>query len=83
MAVYSYEQRKNACLGPAHVLRFRSSPEAWAFFRAQAPSYRKTASWWVISAKREETRLRRLESLIKASGLGMPIDAMARPKKRG
>lgn len=83
MAVYSYEQRKNARLGPAHVLKFRSSPEAWAFFRAQAPSYRRSASWWVISAKREETRLRRLESLIKASGRGMPIDAMARPRRRG
>jgi uncharacterized protein YdeI (YjbR/CyaY-like superfamily) len=80
-AVYSYEQRKVARLGPERERRFRASKKAWSFFRAQAPSYQRIASWWVVSAKREETRSRRLEALIGASGQGRRIDAMAGPKK--
>jgi uncharacterized protein YdeI (YjbR/CyaY-like superfamily) len=83
VAVYSYEQRRTARLTIAHERLFRSNRTAWEYFRAQAPSYRRTASWWVISAKREETRLRRLGALIRASALRRPIDAMARPGKRG
>lgn len=81
-AVYSYEQRKAARLSPAQERRFRSDRMAWEYFRAQAPSYQRTASWWVVSAKREETRLRRLEKLIEASGRRRPIDAIARPGDR-
>ena len=81
-AVYSYEQRRTARLGPAHERRFRSVKAAWAFFSAQAPSYRRVASWWVTSAKREETRLRRLEALVRASGLGRRVDLLALPKTR-
>ena len=40
---------------------------AWAFFEAQSPSYRRTAIGWILSAKREETRLRRLEQIVEAS----------------
>jgi len=83
VAVYSYEQRKNARLGPAYERRFRSNGAAWEHFRAQAPSYRRMASWWVVSAKREETRLGRLEALISASGLGRRVDALALPRARG
>jgi uncharacterized protein YdeI (YjbR/CyaY-like superfamily) len=80
-AAYSYEQRRKARLGPAFERRFRARARAWAFFQAQAPGYRRVASWWVVSAKREETRLRRLEALIDASGRRRPIDALARPTK--
>src|ERR1039458_1832063 len=46
--VYSYEQRKGAKLPPAYEKRFRAQPDAWKFFEAQPPGYRRTASWWVI-----------------------------------
>ena len=39
---------------------------AWDFFQAQPPSYRKVVAWWVMSAKKDETRLARLEKLIDA-----------------
>src|SRR5271157_3965016 len=78
-AVYSYEQRRNARLSPAHERLFRASGNAWEFFRAQAPSYQRVASWWVVSAKKDETKLRRLKTLIDASRRGRPIDALARP----
>ncbi len=48
----------------------KANREAWDFFRAQAPSYRKKLVWWVTSAKNEATRLRRLERLIEASAGG-------------
>ena len=63
-AIYSYEQRKAARLDPKAERSFRANQEAWAFFQAQAPGYRRTAIWWVISAKRAETREKRLAVLI-------------------
>ena len=64
---YSFE-RANAKLPRVYVARFKAIPEAWAFFRSQAPYYQRVASWWVISAKQEETRLRRLQTLIEHCG---------------
>jgi uncharacterized protein YdeI (YjbR/CyaY-like superfamily) len=45
----------------------KKNSRAWEFFVAQPPSYRKAANWWVLSAKKEETRLRRLDELIEHS----------------
>lgn len=67
--IYSYEQ-PNARLGDAYEKRFRANRRAWAFFERQAPWYRRTATHFVIRAKREETRLRRLDALIEASANG-------------
>jgi len=67
--LYSFE-RENVSLGEEYEQRFRDNKEAWAFFQAQSPSYRKTASWWVMSAKQEETRSRRLTTLIEGSEQG-------------
>jgi uncharacterized protein YdeI (YjbR/CyaY-like superfamily) len=67
---YSYEQRATAALAPADEARFRRHRQAWDYFAAQAPSYRKVMVWWVVSAKREATRQARLERLIAASGEG-------------
>lgn len=53
----------------ASVFRERDE-DAWAFFMTQSPSYRRTAIGWVLSAKREETRFRRLEQIIEASASG-------------
>jgi uncharacterized protein YdeI (YjbR/CyaY-like superfamily) len=67
--IYSYEQRSEQLPEPfAETLR--QNPAAWKFFQAQPPWYRKTIGWWVVSAKREETRSRRLEKLIAESAGG-------------
>lgn len=66
---YSYELSLRK-LGPRYERVFKAKPKAWDFFTAQSPSYQRTSSWWVMSAKKEETRARRLEALIKASAKG-------------
>lgn len=58
--------------------RFRRNRQAWRFFVSQPPFYRKTATWWVVSAKREETRLRRLDILISDSAAGQRIALLRR-----
>jgi uncharacterized protein YdeI (YjbR/CyaY-like superfamily) len=63
-AIYSYEQRRDAALDPAHERRFRRNRAAWRFFEAQPAGYRRTAIHWVVSAKKDETRERRLATLI-------------------
>lgn len=60
---YSFEQDEVE-LGAAREAVFRKNGRAWKFFTAQAPSYRRAATWWVISAKQEATRERRLATLI-------------------
>ena len=72
-AVYSFEQRKKIKLPAPYVRRFKENPDAWRFFRAQAPWYQRTTTWLVISAKQEETRLRRLATLLADSGAGRRI----------
>jgi uncharacterized protein YdeI (YjbR/CyaY-like superfamily) len=73
-AIYAYEQRKNATLGEAYERTFRRNHKAWDYFQTQAPSYRQVVTWWVISAKQEETRLRRLAQLIDSSTKGRRVD---------
>lgn len=80
-AIYSYEQRKAAGLDPESERSFRASKKAWAFFQAQAPSYRRAATWWVISAKRDETRSKRLAALIGDSERGRRIGLLS-PRPR-
>jgi uncharacterized protein YdeI (YjbR/CyaY-like superfamily) len=55
-AVYSYEQRQAAGLPSLFEKQFRANKKAWDFFQSQPPWYRRTATHWVVSAKREETR---------------------------
>ena len=62
--IYSYENRQSAVLDPAAEKKFRSNCAAWDWFKAQPPGYRQTAIWWVVSAKRTETREKRLATLI-------------------
>jgi uncharacterized protein YdeI (YjbR/CyaY-like superfamily) len=68
--IYSYEQRHTAVLDDALESRFRADRAAWRFFEAQPPSYRRTIIYWITSAKKPETRLKRLERLIAASAQG-------------
>ncbi len=67
--IYSYEQRKPELPEPYEKM-LRKNKKAWTFFHAQPPSYRKAIHWWIVSAKREETRLARLERLIAACARG-------------
>jgi uncharacterized protein YdeI (YjbR/CyaY-like superfamily) len=78
-AIYSYEQRKAAQLEPEQEQRFKADERAWAFFEAQPPSYRRAATHWVTSAKREETRERRLTQLIEHSSAGRSVPPLTRP----
>lgn len=64
---YSYEQTTEATLSPAAEKQFRSNQPAWDYFMAQAPSYRQKLLWWIISAKQQATRDKRLAQLINAS----------------
>jgi uncharacterized protein YdeI (YjbR/CyaY-like superfamily) len=62
-AIYSYENAPKE-LPAADEKKFRANKKAWTYFNAQPPSYRRVAIHWVVSAKREETRARRLALLI-------------------
>ena len=53
--IYAYEQRKGAKLSGGYEKEFRAHKKAWAFFQPQPPWYQRTASWWVISAKKRNT----------------------------
>src|SRR4030081_1053247 len=64
--IYSYEQRREKLEEPYNSM-LKKDKAAWDFFQAQPPGYRKMVGWWIISAKKEETRLKRLEKLIEQS----------------
>jgi uncharacterized protein YdeI (YjbR/CyaY-like superfamily) len=64
---YSFENRATAKLAPADEREFRCDRDAWEFFEAQPPGYKRLAAFWVIDAKRKETRRARLERLIATS----------------
>ncbi len=80
-AGYSYETRPQK-LDAAYLKQFKANPKARDFFSAQPPGYQRTATYWVVSAKKEETRLRRLATLMACSESGRRIDMLtAKPKK--
>jgi uncharacterized protein YdeI (YjbR/CyaY-like superfamily) len=64
--IYSYEQR-SAELPEQYAKTLKQNASAWKFFQSQTPSYRKAVRWWIVSAKKEETRLKRLDNLIDES----------------
>jgi uncharacterized protein YdeI (YjbR/CyaY-like superfamily) len=76
---YIYERRPPDLPEPYAGI-VRRDQRAWAFWSAQRPSYRKSMTWWVVSAKREETRLRRLDALISESAAGRVIDELNMPR---
>lgn len=75
--VYSFESRTPE-LDPELAARFRRNRRAWRYFEAQPPGYRRTSAFWVMQAKRPETRLRRLGVLIECSAEGRRIPLLAR-----
>ena len=75
--IYAFEQREKAQrLGAAYMAKLKANKKAWAFFQSQSPYYQRMASLFVMSAKKEETRLRRLAALIEDSAAGRRIGAM-------
>lgn len=74
---YTYESRLHD-LAPAYQKQFQANQPAWAFFQAQPPGYRRTASAWVMTAKQEHTRLKRLATLIADSAAGRRIALLRR-----
>ncbi|NJM39719.1 MAG: bacteriocin-protection protein [Anaerolineae bacterium] len=77
----SYEQRHNAALTDVEQKQFQANPAAWAFFEGKAPSYRKAALLWVVSAKQAATRQKRLATLIEDSANGSTIAPLTRKPK--
>jgi uncharacterized protein YdeI (YjbR/CyaY-like superfamily) len=77
--LYSFEQRKVAKLPAAFERKLKANRKAWAYYQAQPAWYRRGAVWWIVSAKKEETRERRLATLIADSAAGRPIKPLARP----
>jgi len=81
--IYAYE-RKTAELPAELAARFRADVTAWAFYSARPSWYQRTTAHWVVSAKKEETRLRRFATLVECSAAGKNIPGLipARPKGR-
>jgi uncharacterized protein YdeI (YjbR/CyaY-like superfamily) len=77
--VYSYEQRASQLPEPYDSILEKNAP-ALSFFSAQSASYRRAAIWWIVSAKKEETRQRRLKQLIADSSRGKRIRQFLSPK---
>lgn len=75
--VYSHEQAEEPRLDRAFEERLRADGDAWAFFSAQSRTYRRAAAHWVMSAKRAETRERRLVRLIDDSAAGRAVPPLS------
>jgi uncharacterized protein YdeI (YjbR/CyaY-like superfamily) len=81
-AIYSYEQRHRIRLDRAYERELRADDRAWAFFKDQPPSYRTAAIYWVMSAKKEETRRRRLAILLEHSANERRVPPLTSPTRR-
>lgn len=73
VATYSYEQPADAQLGDEQLARLQADEKAWQWYSAQPPSYRRAAAHWVVSAKRADTRDRRLTRLVTDSAAGRRV----------
>lgn len=67
--IYAYEQRSAELVEP-YAGTLKRNKAAAEFFQSRPAWYRKQISWWIVSAKREETRLKRLNKLIEESAAG-------------
>jgi uncharacterized protein YdeI (YjbR/CyaY-like superfamily) len=76
--VYSFE-RENAELPPELEARLRANQAASEYWDSKPPWYRRSATHWVLSAKREETRERRLAQLVEDSANGIDVKPLRRP----
>jgi len=76
--LYSFE--RELAFSPAVTRQFRTNARAWAFYQSRPPGYRRLTAHWVMSAKREETRARRLSQPIECSARQEPIPQLDRRK---
>lgn len=79
--IYSYEQRRDQ-LDEPYASLLQSNQAAWDFYQAQPASYRKAVNWWVVSAKMEDTRLKRLAQLVEDSANSRTIAQFTRRKSQ-
>lgn len=79
--IYSFE-REARNLPEALLAELKADAAAWAFWQAQPPGYRRTATAWILSAKREATRRRRLATLVADSAAGQRIGPLRRADGR-
>jgi uncharacterized protein YdeI (YjbR/CyaY-like superfamily) len=84
-AVYAYEQptREEFALDPAYEKRLRKHKAAWRYLQDEAPWYRRIVARWIMTAKKEETREKRLGELIEASAAGKRIKGVIAPRRKG
>jgi len=78
--LYAYE-RELASLSPEDEVQFRKNGKAWADWEKRPPGYRRVVLHWVTSAKRPETRAKRLAILIESSSRGEKIPGYDWQKK--
>jgi uncharacterized protein YdeI (YjbR/CyaY-like superfamily) len=69
---YSYENAERS-LSPEEEKAFRANESAWRYFEGRPAGYRKMILFWITSAKRPETRAKRLATLIEDSAAGRKI----------
>jgi uncharacterized protein YdeI (YjbR/CyaY-like superfamily) len=74
---YSFEAKPRG-LAPVYLRKLKATPRAFAFFQSRPPGYRRTCAFWVMSAKRPETREKRLAALIACSAAGTTIPLLTR-----
>ena len=70
--IYSFENRPRE-LSPEYEKTFRQNKAAWKFFQEQPPGYQRLMIFRTMSAKKEETRLRRLQQMIVSSAEGVRL----------
>jgi uncharacterized protein YdeI (YjbR/CyaY-like superfamily) len=78
-AAYSFEQAEHPEFSKEQEQRLRADTAAWDYFSKAPPWYRRSATWWVVSAKQEATRDRRLAQLIESSAAGKTVPPLTRP----
>lgn len=81
-AIYSHEQRGAIQPTAEHLAALDAAPGARDFWDRQAPSWRRQATWWIESAKRPETRARRLAIVVEAAAAGRRPDQLVAPGRR-
>jgi uncharacterized protein YdeI (YjbR/CyaY-like superfamily) len=80
--IYAFENRPRE-FSPEFEKKFRANKRAWEFFQTEPPSIRRVCIFWVMNAKKEETRLRRLEQLIDSSSKGLRRGVMVTKESKG
>ena len=79
--IYAYEQRSELLPDP-YAAVFKKDKAAWRFYQTMPPWYRRTTGWWIVSAKKEETRLKRLATLMEHCRSKRTLPQLARSQSK-